>query len=97
MRPNNDQKIKREYAVRRTRQIIAIATAIILLLLVALVYKRPAILGEFSKKDLVIAQIIIILGFINFSAFNWICPACKKYLGSDLHRSICKKCGAKLR
>jgi hypothetical protein len=35
------QKIKQDFTVRQTRRIIAIATAVILVLLVAILYKRP--------------------------------------------------------
>ena len=97
MGTKDDQNIKRDFAVRRSRQIIAIAAVIVLLLLLALLYKRPDILGEFTKKNLVLAQLLVVLAFINFTAFNWICPSCKKYLGSDISRRVCKKCKARLR
>jgi len=97
MGKKDEQQIKRYFAVKRKRQLIAVAAAIGILLLLALVYRRPDIFGEFSKRSLVIAQILVILGFVNFTAFNWICPSCKKYMGSDLNRSVCKRCGAKLR
>ena len=97
MERKDEHQIMRDYSVKRKRQLIAIAAAIGILLLLALVYKRPDLLGEFSKKNLVIVQILVILAFINFSAYNWTCPSCRKYLGSDLNRSVCKKCGAKLR
>jgi uncharacterized membrane protein len=97
MGTKDDQRIIRDYAVRRTRQIIAVAAAVLLLLLFALLHKRPDLFGEFSKQNLAIAQFLVILAFVNFTAFNWICPSCKKYLGSDINRSVCKKCGARLR
>jgi uncharacterized membrane protein YbhN (UPF0104 family) len=97
METKNDQRIKRDFAVRRTRQIIAIAAAVVLLLLFALLYKRPDMFWQISKQNLVIAQLLVILAFINFSAYNWICPSCKKYLGSDMNRKSCKKCGVRLR
>jgi hypothetical protein len=42
-------------------------------------------------------QIVLISAFIVFSAFNWRCPSCKKYLGNDISRRICKHCRTKLR
>jgi len=97
MEKKDGQQIMREYTVKRKRQIIAVIAAIVLLLLLAVVYKRPDIFGQLSKKNVVIGQVLIILAFINFSAYNWTCPSCKKYLGNDLNRNICKKCGVKLR
>lgn len=97
MDPNDEQKIIRDYTAKRKRQIIAVIAAIALLLLLALAYKRPDIFGQLSKKNVVIGQVLVILAFINFSAYNWTCPSCKKYLGNDLNRIVCKKCGARLR
>jgi hypothetical protein len=42
-------------------------------------------------------QIVLISAFIVFSAFNWRCPSCKKYLGNDISRRICKHCRIRLR
>ena len=87
----------RDFSVRRTRQIIAIATTVFLVLMLAVLYKRPDLIGNFSKVNIVITQALLILAFINFSAYNWVCPSCKKYLGSDMNRRVCKRCGARLR
>jgi rRNA maturation endonuclease Nob1 len=40
---------------------------------------------------------VVIIAFIGFSAFNWRCPSCKRYLGADINRHMCKKCGTRLR
>jgi hypothetical protein len=97
MEKKDAQTIMRDFAVRRTRQIIAIATALFLVLLVAVLYKLPNLLGAFSKDTLVAVQILTILALINFTAFNWQCPSCKKYLGGDMNRRVCKHCGVRLR
>lgn len=91
-----DQKVKQDFVVRRTRQLLAIATAVVLVLLVAMLYKRSDVFGEFSKGTLVWVQLLLILAFINFTAFNWRCPSCKKYMGNDINRRVCKQCGARL-
>jgi hypothetical protein len=97
MEKRDAQTIIRDFAVRRTRQIIAIAAAILLILLFAVLYKRPDLLGAFSKDTLVALQILLILAFVNFTAYNWQCPSCRKYLGNDLNKRVCKQCGARLR
>lgn len=88
-------EVIREFRKRQTRQIIAMAIALFLVLLAAVIYKRPDIFGAFSSKSLMAAQAILIAGFIGFSAINWRCPSCDKYLGSDIHKSRCRKCGAR--
>ncbi len=96
MNKKDSQKIMQDFIVRRTRQFIAIVAAVILVLLVAMLYKRSDLFGEFSKNILAFAQILIILAFINFTAFNWRCPSCKKYMGNDMNPRGCKKCGTRL-
>jgi len=96
MSRGNSQKNMQAFIVRRTRQFIAIVAAIIFVLLVAMLYKRSDLFGEFSKNTLAFAQILIILAFINFTAFNWRCPSCKKYMGNDMNPRGCKKCGVRL-
>ena len=91
-----DKKIIQEYRARQTRQIAAIAVAMFVVLLNAVLYKRPDILGEFSGRSLVGLQIIAIASFIVYTAYNWRCPACDKHLGSNIHRQRCGKCGARL-
>jgi hypothetical protein len=97
MEQGDEDRVKKAFAVRRSRQLIAMAVAIVLLILAALLYRRPDLFGEFSKGTIVKAQILIILLFINFTAFNWRCPSCRKYLGSDIGRRKCRHCGARFR
>ena len=85
----------REFRKRQTRQLIAVAVALFLVLFVAVIYKRPDIFGAFSPESLFAAQAVLIGGFIGYSAFNWRCPSCNKYLGADIHRSRCNKCGVR--
>jgi len=87
----------REFGLRQSRQFIAIAVTLLLLLFLALLYKRHDILGVFTKEAVIAAQILLVATFIGFSVFNWRCPSCTKYLGRDINRRICKKCGARLR
>lgn len=93
----DEQRIMRKFAARRMRQIIAVAIALFFVLLLAAFYKRPDRFGNFSKDSLVMMQLLLIIVFVNFTAFNWRCPSCKKYLGGDINRRACKRCGARLR
>jgi hypothetical protein len=90
----DDQEIRRHYHLRQNRQIIAIAIALFLVLLSAVLYKRPLI--ELSKGVLFGMQAVAIAAFLGFTAVNWRCPACGKRLGSNINRRVCAKCGARL-
>ncbi len=94
---NKDRdQIRREFKTRQTRQIIAIAAALFLVLLSAVIKKRPDLFGSVPSTALFGAQAVVIAAFLGFSAVNWRCPACGKFLGKDLHRSRCGKCGVGL-
>ncbi|MDA8434046.1 MAG: hypothetical protein M0Z60_13955 [Nitrospiraceae bacterium] len=97
MRKNDANGIAKEFRKRQTRQIVAAAAALFVVLFVAVVHKRPDLFGELSSGNLFAAQVIPIAAFIGYTAMNWRCPSCGKYLGSDIYRSVCKKCGARLR
>ena len=92
----DDKKIIHEFRLRQGRQFLAIAVTLLLLIFLTLIYKRPDLFGEFSREIISITQIVLIAAFIGFSVFNWRCPSCKKYLGRDINRRICKKCGSRL-
>ena len=85
-----------DFRLRQSRQLLAMALTLFLLLFLVLIYKRSDIFGEFSKNNIVASQIILIGVFIGFSAINWRCPSCNKYLGGDINKRICKKCGIRL-
>jgi len=92
----NEKESMPEFKALQNRQIIAIAVALFLVLLAAVLYKRPDLLGEFSKSALYGAQITIIGSFIVYTALNWRCPSCNKYLGRNLHQLRCRKCRTRL-
>ncbi len=85
-----------DFRLRQSRQLLAMALTLFLLLFLVLIYKRTDIFGEFSKNNIIALQIILIGVFIGFSAINWRCPSCNKYLGGDINKRICKKCGIRL-
>jgi hypothetical protein len=90
------KQIMQEFHARQNRQFIAIAAALFAMLLCAVIYKRPDFIGEFSKSTLFGAEVVVIASYIVFTSVNWMCPSCGKYLGSDINRRVCKKCGARL-
>jgi len=96
MAKHDDNDIRQKFRQLQTRQIIAVTTAIFLVLLAAILYKRPDLLGAFSGRTMFGMQIVTIASFVVYTAYNWRCPACDKHLGSDIHRTRCKKCGARL-
>jgi hypothetical protein len=96
MQKRDNNKIMQAFQLRQSRQLLAMGLTLFLLLLLVLIYKRSDIFGEFSKNNIITAQIILITVFVGFSFFNWRCPSCNKYLGSDINKRICKKCGIRL-
>ena len=97
MQRKDSEKIKQEFRMRQKRQIVAITAAMFIVLLGAVLHKRPDLLGAFSRDALFGMQAVSIAAFIGFSAYNWRCPNCGKHLGGDLHRQHCGKCNARLR
>jgi hypothetical protein len=91
------KKVVQDFHVRQTRQILSIAAALFLVLFVAVVHKRPDLFGEFPKSVLFGIQAVLIGAFIGFSAVNWRCPSCNKFLGNDVHQDACRRCGVRLR
>jgi hypothetical protein len=96
MQERDNKRIMRDFGLRKGRQFLAIAATLVLLLFLVLLHKHPDLIGEFSKDTIFAAQIVLIAAFIGFSSFNWRCPSCKKYLGNDISRRICKNCGIRL-
>ncbi|MFH1671972.1 MAG: hypothetical protein ABIF87_00870 [Pseudomonadota bacterium] len=96
MQERDNKRIMRDFGLRRGRQFLAIAATLVLLLFLVLLHKHPDLIGEFSKNTIFAAQIVLIAAFIGFSALNWRCPSCKKYLGNDINKRICKNCRTRL-
>ena len=92
MEKSDHKQITREFSLRQGRQILAIAIALFLVILLAVATKRNDLFGEYSKDTLVAAQLVVITAFIAFTAFNWRCPSCNKYLGKDINKRGCRHC-----
>ncbi|MDH4161718.1 MAG: hypothetical protein OEW15_03390 [Nitrospirota bacterium] len=95
-RNSEKERIMNQYRVRQTRQILAITAAIFLVLLAAVIHKRPDLFGTYSRSSLFAAQAITIAVFLGFTNWNWRCPSCAAFLSSDIYRRRCKKCGTHL-
>jgi len=91
------KEIIKNFRALQSRQYFALAITLLLLVFLVFLYKRSDIFGEISHHTIFTVQIIVIAAFIVFSILNWRCPACRKYLGADINRDRCKKCGARLR
>ena len=90
------ERIRAEFAKRQGRQRVAIAAATLLVIVFAILYARPGWLGPNSRSTIFSAQVVVIAAFIGFTWQNWRCPACRRSLGGELHRSVCGKCRARL-
>jgi hypothetical protein len=93
----DDKQILHEFRAIQNRQYLAIGLTLLLLLLLTLLYSRFDLFGIFSKNIIFTGQMIVIAAFIIFSFMNWRCPSCRKYLGNDIGRQVCKRCSTRLR
>jgi carbon starvation protein CstA len=91
-----ESTIKREFRARQTRQIIAVAAAMFLVLLGAVLHRRPDLFGEIPRGTLFGMQAISIAAFLGYTTHNWRCPSCSRHLGGNILRVRCEKCGARL-
>ncbi len=89
-------RVVRDFKIRQNRQFFAIGLTLLLLLLLTLLYSRPDLFGIVSKNLVILAQVGVIGAFVAFSARNWRCPSCGKYLGGNIIRRVCGHCGARL-
>ena len=96
MQKKDDSQIKNEFRLRKSRQIRAIAAAVLLIVFLAVIYNRPGPFGNLSKNTISAIQVIVIAAFIGFTRSNWRCPSCNKYLGQDISKHGCRKCGTRL-
>lgn len=89
--------IKTEFAARRRNQILVSIPLIGMVILMVLFGETPdqVILGM-PVTVWGPTFVILILGGIGFSLYNWRCPACNKYLGKAISPKFCAKCGTEL-
>jgi hypothetical protein len=96
MKKKDETAIKQQFRARQNRQIVAIAAALFTVMLGAVLHKRPDLFGAISGQTLFGLQAVSIVAFLGYTAYNWRCPSCNKYLGGNINRLNCGKCGARL-
>lgn len=97
MQQREQGHIRDEFRRRQTRQFFAIAVTLLLLLSLVLFHTRPDLFGrELSRGEASLAQLAVIAAFGVFSVINWRCPSCNKYLGANIYRRECGRCGSRL-
>src|SRR5512146_666312 len=96
IKKKNNDLVVRKFGAVRFRQVTAIFVSVLTLVLLAVLSRWPDLLGSLPRHWIARIQVLLILVFINFTAWNWKCPSCRKYLSHDISPRVCKKCGAKL-
>jgi hypothetical protein len=93
--PKKDRnEIIADFRLRQGRQLLGIAVALLLIVLLAMIHHRSDLFGNISKSAILSMQAMVIAAFIGFTSVNWRCPSCNKYLGSNIYKRGCSKCGA---
>jgi uncharacterized RDD family membrane protein YckC len=87
--------IKTRFSVRRRRQIILAIPVVAVVILLAFGDKQEVILG-IPLPVVGAMALVLIVGALGFSLYNWRCPACNKYLGKGMTPKFCAKCGVGL-
>jgi len=77
------------FAVRRRRQRLLIIPFVLAVIAITVARNRY---GFGAPGILVLMAAVVML----FSARNWRCPACNRYLGRGLNPRFCARCGVSL-
>ena len=88
-------QIVENFKLRQDRQLLAIAVALLFIVLLAMIHHRSDLFGNLSKGAIFGMQAMVIAAFIGFTSANWRCPSCNKYLGSNINKRGCRKCGTR--
>ena len=95
MQYTEEQKsaFKREFGVRRKRQIILWFLGGPLVLAYAFLdHDRASAALGLPRIDVDLAGYVLIAGGVLFSLWNWRCPACNLYLAKGINWASCPKC-----
>jgi len=90
-------QIRALFAIRRRRQLLLSLPLFALIMGFAFLENgnTGSILG-IPASMIVPGFLVIVVGAILFSLYNWRCPACNKYLGKQRSPQYCSKCGVAL-
>ena len=85
------------FARKRRRQIILIVPLFAVIILVAAASDDSSSnIAGLPAAVVGTMGILLILGALAFSLYNWRCPACNGYLGRSASPRFCSKCGVPL-
>ncbi len=89
--------LKTKFAAAKRKQIVVALVLIPVIFLFVFFERRPdqLVLGV-SVKELIPAFLVLVIGAVGFSLYNWRCPGCRKYLGKTFNPKFCPKCGVEL-
>jgi hypothetical protein len=98
MEPGDDagRAVKQEYARRKKRQLL-VSFGVIIPAFALFVGSRE-FLQEHGLDERTGGAIflILVLGVLAFSFWNWRCPSCRSYLGKAFRQRFCRSCGVQL-
>lgn len=63
-------------------------------ILVTIVAALAVMVSYFTNLQTIV--LVIVIGLVVFTRFNWRCPKCNKYLGRSGNPTHCSNCGEKL-
>lgn len=93
-------QIQQKFVQRRSRQRSLPVLFIVAVLGAALSQTKLGVLlfNAIGLRDPIpfFACVLLGVGVAVFSAINWRCPSCGKYLGNSMNPSTCGKCGIAL-
>jgi hypothetical protein len=96
---NSDDRqadVRAEFSRRRRNQLVLAVPVLMAIFLMTAVEDSQAAYG-IPAALLKPAAIVIVVGAIAYSLYNWRCPACSRYLGRWINPRYCVRCGAQLR
>lgn len=90
--------IKSEFKKRRIRQYMVLILLVPVLFIMIHTERHPT--EELFGYPIIyttLTGLVLIIGGLIFSLFNWLCPNCNKYLGKRINPNFCSHCGSELR